>query len=95
MSDVHTHPSSPPADRPAEVTDPLLWNLALAVADAHEPDGDGGCRVLLCADQPWPCAAWNSAQRALRAARATGSDGYGVRGVDGRPAGSAGVAAAA
>ncbi|MGN9810159.1 hypothetical protein ACTMSW_12470 [Micromonospora sp. BQ11] len=71
MSEVLTHPSSLESDRPAEVTDPLLWNLALAVADTHEPDGNGGCRILLCADQPWPCAAWNSAQRALQAARAT------------------------
>ena len=71
MSEVLTHPSSLDSDRPDEVTDPLLWKLALAVADTHEPDGDGGCRILLCADQPWPCAAWNSAQRALQAARAT------------------------
>ncbi|MDO3705105.1 hypothetical protein Q3W71_25890 [Micromonospora sp. C28SCA-DRY-2] len=58
------------ADRPEEVTDPLLWKLALEVADAHEPDGDGGCRNLLCAGQSWPCAAWNNAQHALSVARA-------------------------
>ncbi|MEU6076303.1 hypothetical protein [Micromonospora sp. NPDC047074] len=57
-------------DRPAEVTDPLLWKLALDVADAHEPDGDGGCHNLLCAGQSWPCPAWNNAQRALRMAQA-------------------------
>ncbi|TDC40051.1 hypothetical protein E1211_02100 [Micromonospora sp. 15K316] len=51
------------------MTDPLLWKLALEVADAHEPDGEGGCRNLLCAGEPWPCTAWNNAQRALRAAQ--------------------------
>ncbi|MCM0677173.1 hypothetical protein NCC78_21130, partial [Micromonospora phytophila] len=71
MSDTSTDRSHRDADRPAEVRDPLLWNLALAVADAHEPDGEGGCRALLCAGQPWPCSAWDSAQLALRAARAT------------------------
>ncbi|MBO4206760.1 hypothetical protein [Micromonospora echinofusca] len=59
-----------PADRPDGVTDPLLWRLALDVADAHAPDGDGGCHNLLCADQPWPCPAWQSAQRALQVAQA-------------------------
>ncbi|MEV4201292.1 hypothetical protein [Micromonospora globbae] len=56
-------------ERPDGVTDPLLWKLALEVADAHEPDGEGGCRNLLCAGEPWPCTAWNNAQRALRAAQ--------------------------
>ncbi|MFG1888717.1 hypothetical protein ACGFIR_12710 [Micromonospora sp. NPDC049051] len=69
MSDT-TDRSDRQADRPAEVTDPLLWKLALDVADAHEPDGDGGCRNLLCAGQAWPCPAWNNAQRALHMARA-------------------------
>ncbi|MFC4149818.1 hypothetical protein ACFO0M_26510 [Micromonospora mangrovi] len=55
-------------ERPDEVTDPLLWKLALAVADAHAPDGDG-CANLACAGQGWPCAAWNNAQHALRVAR--------------------------
>ncbi|MBQ1075771.1 hypothetical protein KBX06_21800 [Micromonospora sp. C31] len=69
MSDT-TDRSDRQADRPAEVTDPLLWKLALDVADAHEPNGNGGCRNLLCAGQAWPCPAWNNAQRALRMARA-------------------------
>ncbi|MEV1328598.1 hypothetical protein AB0J20_03360 [Micromonospora costi] len=56
-------------DRPDWVADPLLWKLALGVADAHEPDGEGGCRNLLCAGEPWPCTAWNNAQLALRAAQ--------------------------
>ncbi|MEV0155151.1 hypothetical protein AB0H57_15600 [Micromonospora sp. NPDC050686] len=57
-------------DRPAEVTDPLLWKLALEVADAHAPDDEGGCRNLGCAGQAWPCAAWNNAQHALQVAQA-------------------------
>ncbi|MFG2054380.1 hypothetical protein ACGFI9_10125 [Micromonospora sp. NPDC048930] len=57
------------ADRPAEVTDPLLWGLAAAVADAHQPD-DGVCVSPSCVGAAWPCAAWNSAQEGLRAARA-------------------------
>ena len=31
------------ADRPAEVTDPLLWDLAAAVADAHQADAERAC----------------------------------------------------
>ncbi|MEH1013115.1 hypothetical protein V6U90_08380 [Micromonospora sp. CPCC 206060] len=58
------------ADRPDGVTDPLLWGLALDVADAHAPDDAGGCQNLLCAGQSWPCTAWNSAQRALQVAQA-------------------------
>ncbi|MGK5675390.1 hypothetical protein ACSNOB_21415 [Micromonospora sp. URMC 106] len=72
MSDANTDRSDHQDDRPDEVTDPLLWKLALGVADAHEPDGDGGCRNLLCTGQAWPCPAWNNAQLALRVAR-TGS----------------------
>lgn len=69
MSDTSLDRSDHQADRPEEVTDPLLWKLALEVADAHEPDDDGGCRNLLCAGQPWPCHAWNNAQHALSVAR--------------------------
>ncbi|MGK5740023.1 hypothetical protein [Micromonospora sp. URMC 103] len=61
-------------DRPEGVADPLLWKLAVGVADAHEPDGEGGCRNLLCAGEPWPCTAWNNAQRALRAAQGESAD---------------------
>ncbi|MER7420895.1 hypothetical protein ABT346_29650 [Micromonospora peucetia] len=70
MSDATIERYDRQADRPDEVTDPLLWKLALDVADAHEPDGDGGCHNLLCAGQSWPCPPWNNAQRALRMARA-------------------------
>ncbi|MFC0033130.1 hypothetical protein ACFFMM_26770 [Micromonospora chaiyaphumensis] len=57
------------ADRPAEVTDPLLWGLSAAVADAHQPDEDRICVSPSCAGAAWPCAAWNNAQEGLRAAR--------------------------
>ncbi|SCL29313.1 hypothetical protein GA0070624_3859 [Micromonospora rhizosphaerae] len=57
------------ADRPADVTDPLLWRLALAVADAHQPDDEGACDNPSCVGASWPCAAWNSAQEGLRAAQ--------------------------
>ncbi|MFG3601369.1 hypothetical protein [Micromonospora chersina] len=58
------------ADRPAEVTDPLLWGLSTAVADAHQPDDDRVCVSPSCVGAAWPCAAWNNAQEGLRAARA-------------------------
>ncbi|WP_319460265.1 hypothetical protein [Micromonospora sp. RTP1Z1] len=58
------------ADRPAEVTDPLLWGLATAVADAHQADEDGACVSPSCVGAAWPCAAWNNAQEAMHAARA-------------------------
>ncbi|MDO3685598.1 hypothetical protein [Micromonospora sp. C28ISP2-4] len=57
------------ADRPAEVTDPLLWDLAAAVADAHQPDAERVCASPSCAGAAWPCAAWNNAQAGLSAAR--------------------------
>lgn len=57
------------ADRPAEVTDPLLWDLAAAVADAHQPDAERVCTSPSCVGAAWPCAAWNNAQAGLSAAR--------------------------
>jgi hypothetical protein len=62
------------ADRPADVTDPLLWRLALDVADAHAPGEDGGCTHLLCAGQNWPCEPWQRAQRALNLAQGRTAD---------------------
>jgi len=56
-------------DRPAEVSDPLLWRLAAAVADTHQPDENGSCDSPSCLGAGWPCAAWNSAQDGLRVAR--------------------------
>ncbi|MEV2239238.1 hypothetical protein [Micromonospora sp. NPDC049891] len=68
--DRHSHT----ADRPAEVTDPLLWRLALDVADAHAPGEDGGCTHLLCSGQGWPCEPWQQAQRALNLAQGGAAD---------------------
>ncbi|MGN9778001.1 hypothetical protein ACTMS0_19895 [Micromonospora sp. H33] len=71
MSDT-SHDRSDRHDRPDEVTDPLLWGLALGVADAHQPDeGGADCVNLLCAGQGWPCAVWQTAQRALQVAQAS------------------------
>ncbi|MFI2713316.1 hypothetical protein ACH495_24650 [Micromonospora sp. NPDC018662] len=57
-------------DRPTEVTDPLLWDLSAAVADAHQPDAERVCASPSCAGAAWPCAAWDTAQVGLSAARA-------------------------
>ncbi|MEV0157840.1 hypothetical protein AB0H57_29580 [Micromonospora sp. NPDC050686] len=49
---------------PGGVTDPLLWRLAEDVAAAHQPDGRGDCRNLLCAGRPSPCPPLRNAERA-------------------------------
>ncbi|WP_410812552.1 hypothetical protein [Micromonospora sp. 067-2] len=75
--------------RPADVTDPLLWQLAVDVLSAHEPDENGACHNLLCAGQPWPCAARGNAEQSLRLARGvagTPSRAASDRGGDGVPA---------
>ncbi|RLP94501.1 MULTISPECIES: hypothetical protein [unclassified Micromonospora] len=69
MSDDTSNRPSRREQRPGDVTDPLLWQLAIDVLSAHEPDEDGACRNLLCAGQPWPCAARRSAEQSLRLAR--------------------------
>ncbi|GIJ30165.1 hypothetical protein Vqi01_53270 [Micromonospora qiuiae] len=61
-------------DRPDEVSDPLLWRLALDVADAHAPTEEGGCVHLICAGQEWPCEPWQRAQRALNLAQGGPTD---------------------
>ncbi|MFE9201378.1 hypothetical protein [Micromonospora sp. NPDC007230] len=66
MSDASTDRD----DRPAEVTDPLLWRLAAAVADTHQPDEHDACDNGSCFGATWPCAPWNNAQEGLRAAQA-------------------------
>ncbi|WBB76399.1 hypothetical protein O7602_13065 [Micromonospora sp. WMMD1128] len=66
MSGVNTERAE---DRPAEVTDPLLWDLSAAVADAHQPDATRRCASPSCAGAAWPCAAWDTAQVGLSAAR--------------------------
>ncbi|WBB50886.1 hypothetical protein O3597_10640 [Verrucosispora sp. WMMA2044] len=74
MSENATDRHHQTADRPAGVTDPLLWRLALDVADAHAPGEDGGCTHLLCAGQNWPCEPWQQAQRALNLAQGGTAD---------------------
>ncbi|WP_240741972.1 hypothetical protein [Micromonospora zingiberis] len=74
MSENAGNRPSHTSDRPEQVTDPLLWRLALDVADAHAPAEDGGCAHLLCAGQDWPCAPWQQAQRALNLAQGGSAD---------------------
>ncbi|MEU4555728.1 hypothetical protein AB0F55_27270 [Micromonospora violae] len=70
MSDrVRTRPSYR-ALLPRDVTDPLLWRLAVDVLSAHQPGPGNRCANLRCADQAGPCSAARQAQRAMRAARA-------------------------
>lgn len=54
---------------PNDVTDPLLWRLALDVTAAHQPDNHGDCRNLQCAGQRGMCAAARTARRAMNFAR--------------------------
>jgi hypothetical protein len=84
MSDDTSNRPSRTAERPHDVTDPLLWQLAVDVLSAHEADDDGQCRNLQCAGQPWPCAARTGAEHSLRLARsAPGSVELTVDGTDG------------
>ncbi|WP_435208504.1 hypothetical protein [Micromonospora sp. bgisy143] len=90
MSDETSNRPSRRAERPDDVTDPLLWQLAVDVLDAHEPDDEGHCRNLQCAGQSWPCTARTTAEQSLRLARSTPdaagtADGGGAE----RPAGTA------
>ncbi|WFE59573.1 hypothetical protein [Micromonospora sp. WMMD712] len=54
---------------PSDVTDPLLWRLAVDVLTAHQPGPDNRCANLQCANQVGPCPAARQAQQAMRAAR--------------------------
>ncbi|BCJ65665.1 hypothetical protein [Polymorphospora rubra] len=58
---------------PADVSDPLLWRLAVDVLTAHQPGPDDRCANLQCTGQAGPCPAATRAQQAMRAARATTS----------------------
>ncbi|WP_027661165.1 hypothetical protein [Salinispora fenicalii] len=79
MSDSTHHRPAHGVGRPDNVGDPLLWGLALNVADAHQPEAAGtACVNLLCAGQVWPCTAWQSAQRALRVAQTPAGQRTGV-----------------
>ncbi|WP_030491950.1 hypothetical protein [Micromonospora chokoriensis] len=71
MSDDSSNRPSRTAERPHDVTDPLLWQLAIDVLSAHEPDDEGQCRNLQCAGRSWPCAARTRAEQSLRLARST------------------------
>jgi hypothetical protein len=68
-----SYPHRPrPSDRaipPADVTDILLWRLAVDVATAHQPGDDGRCRNLQCTHHTGPCPAFTHARQALRTAR--------------------------
>ncbi|MET8233903.1 hypothetical protein ABZS77_24840 [Micromonospora sp. NPDC005298] len=69
MSDDTSNRPSRRVERPHDVTDPLLWQLAVDVLGAHEPDDEGHCRNLQCAGQGWPCEARTGAEQSLRLAR--------------------------
>lgn len=56
---------------PNDVTDRLLWRLALDVTAAHQPGEDGRCHNPQCTDQLGPCAASVNARRAMNLARRT------------------------
>ncbi|MEH0930382.1 hypothetical protein [Micromonospora sp. CPCC 205558] len=71
MSDDTSNRPSRTVERPHDVTDPLLWQLAIDVLSAHEPDDEGQCRNLQCAGQSWPCTARTGAEHSLRLARST------------------------
>lgn len=66
-------PTEPrPSERallPRDVTDPLLWRLAVDVATAHQLGPDDRCINLQCADQSGACVAARMAQRAMRLSR--------------------------
>ena len=55
---------------PADVTDILLWRLALDVAAAHQPDEHGNCRNLRCVGEHGICQVARLARQAMDTARA-------------------------
>ena len=69
MADRPRHRLSEQATPPRDVTDVLLWRLALDVAAAHQPDEHGNCRDLRCAGQRGTCQAARLARRAMSVAR--------------------------
>jgi hypothetical protein len=54
---------------PADVTDLMLWRLAVTVADHHRSDIHGRCAHPICAHAAWPCPPLQLARRADQAAR--------------------------
>ncbi|WP_194820934.1 hypothetical protein [Micromonospora sp. S-DT3-3-22] len=74
MSDRSRNRPSHRALVPSDVTDRLLWRLAVDVLTAHQPGPDNRCVNLRCADQgTGPCLAARQAQHAMRAARGAAS----------------------
>ena len=67
----HTAHPSTRTTPPADVTDPLLWALAMDVAAAHRPGPKGDCTNLQCRGQRGACRALRAAQRAVQLARPT------------------------
>jgi hypothetical protein len=67
-----------PSDRhpaPDDVTDRLLWALAVDVAAAHQPGPDGSCTNLQCRGQRGPCWALHTARRAAQLIRSAATHG--------------------
>lgn len=64
----------PPAD-PPEGADPLVWRMAHALREAHQPDSTACC-VTCPYSEPWPCRpsklAASGYRLALRLAQSTG-----------------------
>lgn len=60
-------PDDPPRRPPASCVDPTLWEVAVALHEAHRPGVDGWCACRLF----HPCPAWRRAVSALRAACAS------------------------
>ena len=54
---------------PDDVTDRLLYALAVDVAATHQPGPDGTCGNSQCRHQPGPCEPLRNAYRAATAAR--------------------------
>lgn len=67
--DPHTARPSERATPPEDVTDRLLWALAVDVAAAHRPSPDGTCGNLQCRGQRGPCWALRTAHRAQQVVR--------------------------
>lgn len=55
-----------PADVPENVTDVLLWRMAVRVTNDHQPDPHhpGRCANLRCAHEAYPCPPLRDARRA-------------------------------
>jgi hypothetical protein len=54
---------------PADVTDPVLWRLAVDVAAHHQPGPNRACAHPFCAGAPWPCHPYRLARRAEQLSR--------------------------